>query len=146
MFPLLEPVEEKRVTRKSSLQQYEGKTLTVNSHNYQMPVCFDLLDFVDPRGGIRSHKIVIDFGKLNGYNYRIRKETSYTDDYVLFDHEGTEVRLLPEWFGKGFYKEHVNEKVLVTGTKDNIVGVRNKLELYSGTDYVTCDNPLPVVK
>lgn len=125
--------------RHSSIDQYGG-FLSVKKGGVNVPIRFDSLDWINCEG-IKTHPIIISDGTDIGFNFPVGHYTYITDDYILMDRKEVVVRKMPEWFGKGWYEKALNEKVF-TNFDNGSLGMRNKVNLRIGLDYVLTDEIL----
>lgn len=125
--------------RHSSIDQY-GSFLSVKKGGVNVPIRFDSLDWINCEG-IKTHPIIISDGTDIGFNFPVGHYTYITDDYILMDRKEVVVRKMPEWFGKGWYEKALNEKVF-TNFDNGSLGMRNKVNLRIGLDYVLTDEIL----
>lgn len=125
--------------RHSSIDQY-GSFLSVKKGGVNVPIRFDSLDWINCEG-IKTHPIIISDGTDIGFNFPVGHYTYITDDYILMDRKEVVVKKMPEWFGKGWYEKALNEKVF-TNFDNGSLGMRNKVNLRIGLDYVLTDEIL----
>lgn len=131
--------DEYNVRRHSSIDQY-GAFLSVKKGGVNIPLRFDSLDWINCEG-IKTHPIIISDGNDLGYNFPVGHYTYFTDTYLLGDRKEVVVEKLPHWFGEGWYEKALNEKVF-TNFDDASLGLRNRVDLRIGEDYVSADNIL----
>lgn len=142
---MLYPIEDSQVSRHSSIDQYRDFLSVIYQGGYT-PIVFDQLDGIDCNGAY-SHPVVISFSDDIGYQYKDAECTYFSDNFVYFDKEGVEQKLLPECMGgKGeFYDVFVRSNIFVNFDDDTSIGTHNKIRLRVGTDYVLANKTLPAV-
>ena len=125
--------------RHSSIDQY-GNFLSVKKGGVNIPIRFDSLDWINCEG-IKTHPIIISDGTDIGFNFPVGHYSYITDDYIIMDRKEVVVKKMPEWFGKGWYEKALNERVF-TNFDNGSLGMRNKVNLRIGLDYVLTDEIL----
>lgn len=121
----------------SSIAQYrEQPFLTGEVGGVALPIVSDYIDYIDC-DHIESHLVSMATSDDIGYEFPVGHYRYTTDQYVLVDHEGTETRMLPAWFGEGMYKEYVN-KLAFTNADNGALAVRNTENLRVGLEYASC--------
>ena len=125
--------------RHSSIDQY-GSFLSVKKGGVNVPIRFDSLDWINCEG-IKTHPIIISDGTDIGFNFPVGHYSYITDDYIIMDRKEVVVKKMPEWFGKGWYEKSLNERVF-TNFDNGSLGMRNKVNLRIGLDYVLTDEIL----
>lgn len=138
-IPILEPVMDSQVERKSSNYQYKG-FLSVLKRNSWVPISFDVLDYIDCNKVV-SHKAIVTDKEFIGYHYPVKECKYYIDQYVVSDSQKTTLKALDEWFGAGFYEAFEDKRVIVNADNGSL-GQRNELNLKVGLDYVTAKKTL----
>lgn len=132
-YKVLEPNEPHFTERKSSINQFDD-FLAVEKGGVSIPIVFDKLDGISCNT-VYSHPIALTLTPYIGYAYPVIKRRYTSDIYVLAQKYGVETKVLPSWFGPGFYQKKVNHDILVN-TDGGALGVHNDYDLYVGTDYV----------
>ena len=135
----LDDADETDVKRNSSIDQHR-EFLSVKKGMNAIPIRFDKLDWVNC-DGIKSHPIIISYGTDYGYNYQVRHYTYFTDKYLMMDRNEVVVKQLPHWYGEGWYEQHIGKKTF-TNFDDSSLGVRNRIDLRIGTDFVSAEEIL----
>lgn len=135
----LNDADETDIKRHSSINQY-GAFLSVEKGGVNVPLRFDSLDWINC-DGIKTHPVIVSDGNDLGFNFPVGHYTYFTDTYLLMDRKEVVVRQLPEWFGKGWYEKALNQKVF-TNFDESSLGVRNKVNLRIGLDYIISDEVL----
>lgn len=135
----LNDADETDIHRHSSINQYGG-FLSVKKGGVNVPLRFDSLDWINC-DGIKTHPVIVSDGNDIGFNFPVGHYTYFTDTYLLMDRKEVVVRQLPEWFGKGWYEKALNQKVF-TNFDESSLGVRNKVNLRIGLDYIKSENIL----
>lgn len=135
----LNDADETDIHRHSSINQYGG-FLSVKKGGVNIPLRFDSLDWINC-DGVKTHPIIVSDGNDLGYHFPVGHYTYFTDTYLLMDRKEVVVRQLPEWFGKGWYEKALNQKVF-TNFDESSLGVRNKVKLRIGLDYIISDEVL----
>lgn len=139
---ILEPVEEIRIERKSSIYQHRHM-LAVRRGDEWVPISFDILDGTLCEH-MKSHKGVLTDKPYIGYSFPVG-ECRYVSQLYLTGHqEGTELKKLPDWYGTGFYPSYYNREVLVNGA-NGALGERNDTTLRVGLDYCLAKKTLDAV-
>lgn len=143
-YPILEPITDTEIERKSSIKQYDS-VLAVQKAGVWLPIVSDMIDYIDC-DGVHSHEVILtDNDDYIGYEYPVEQVCYYTADYTKSDKVEDVIEQLPEWFGNGFYEKHISEETL-TNSDENALGVQNKTELTIGLDYYLAKNKLPAEK
>ena len=118
----------------SSINQYKDREyFTGLAGGVALPIVSDYIDYIDC-DHIESHPVSMSMGDDIGYDFPVGHYRYTTDQYVLVDHEGTETRLLPAWFGEGFYKAHVDKEAF-TNFDNGALAVHNEENLRVGLEY-----------
>lgn len=139
---ILEPDEKVRVERKASNLQFKHM-LAVYKGNQWVPIAFDVLDgFLCDE--TLTHKAILTDNPYIGYAYPVGKCRYVSDIYLQGDHKATELRVLPSWFGSGFYEEDIDRKTLVNSA-NGALGVHNDTTLNVGLDYCLAKETLDAV-
>lgn len=128
------------VERKSSVFQHSNK-LAVWKNNQWVPISFDDVDYISNSSGVVSHRAILADEDDIGYNFPVRTERFTLDTYLYMDHNEIVTKVLPKWFGEGFYEEYVKSKAFVNSDA-NALGTRNNYTLKVGLDYALADNTL----
>lgn len=139
-IPYLNPDEDRKVSRRSSLDQYRH-TFCVMERGGWTPICFDALEYIDCDRVVSHPAILTDDPNWIGYHYPIEELPMVEESYVYHDHYGTEVHPLPEEVGSGFYEKVVDAKAF-TNADNGALGVRNEKKLKVGLDYYLADHTL----
>ena len=122
---------------KSSAYQYKDREfLTGEVGGVTLPIVFDYIDYIDC-DHIESHPVTLTLGDDIGYDFPVGHYKYTTDQYVLVDHSGVETKMLPAWFGEGFYKEYV-DKLAFTNFDNGALAIRNEENLRIGLEYAKC--------
>lgn len=129
---ILEPVEKPRVERLSSIYQHKHM-LSVRHGSTWLPVAFDVLDGIIC-DEIRHHQAILTDKPYIGYTFPVQHCCYLSQTYVTGDQKGTELKVLPEWFGNGFYERAYNREVFVN-SDNGALGVVNRTNLTVGLDY-----------
>lgn len=129
---ILEPDEKVRVERKASNLQFKHM-LAVYKGNQWVPIAFDVLDGFLCNETL-THKAVLTDKPYIGYAYPMNSCRYLSDVYIQSDVKGTELKVLPSWFGAGFYEEKVDYGILVNSA-NGALGVHNDTTLNIGLDY-----------
>lgn len=125
--------------RHSSINQY-GAFISVKKGGVNIPLRFDSLDWINCEG-IKTHPVIISDGNDLGYNFPVGHYTYFTDTYLIMDRKEVVVKELPKWYGEGWYEKALNEKVF-TNFDDASLGMRNRVDLRIGKDFVLTDKIL----
>lgn len=143
MRRILTPVNDSKLTRESSINQFEDK-LAVLIKGEWVPLSFDIIDGINC-GKVRTHKAVLNIRPSLGYAYDVKECNYLTNSYLKSDDYRIETRALPEYYGAGFYQAKVDREILVNAD-NTALGVSNQKTLRVGTDYVRSRRVLkPVV-
>lgn len=139
---ILEPTETYRAERLSSIYQHKHM-LAVRKGDEWVPVAFDVLDgiFCDT---VRSHKAVLTDKPYIGYSFPVQECRYISELYLISDQRGVEKKVLPEWFGAGFYDSVYDRNILVNSA-NGALGVKNDTTLRVGLDYCLAKNTLDPV-
>lgn len=125
----------------SSVIQYKDRDFfTGLAGGVALPIVSDYIDFIDCTH-VQSHPVTMEMGDTIGYDFPVGHYRYTTDQYVLVDHSGTEIRQLPAWFGEGFYKEYV-DKLAFTNFDNGALAVHNEANLRVGLAYASCKKTL----
>lgn len=139
---ILEPVEERRVERKSSIYQHKHM-LAVRRGDEWVPISFDVLDGVDC-DHMKSHKAVLTDKPYIGYSFPVDECRYSSQLYIIGQQKGTELKVLPSFFGAGFYESNYDREVLVNSA-NGALGERNDITLRVGLDYCLAKKTLDPV-
>ena len=139
-IPFLEPEQDNEVKWKSSISQHSNKLSVVKGEEV-VPISYDVLDFIDC-DGTKSHRAVVADGDDIGFNFPTKQCCYYTDEYVYYDGDRTELRVLPHWFGEGMYEAQVEEFDFVNDDNASSLGVRNRYDITIGLNYALADETL----
>lgn len=139
---ILEPVEEIRAERKSSIYQHRHM-LAVRRGDEWVPIAFDILDGVEchtmkTRRGILTDKPYI------GYSFPVQECRYVSQLYVESDQKGAELKKLPDYYGPGFYQRVYDRDILVNSANGGL-GVKNDTTLRVGLDYCLAKKTLDPV-
>ena len=143
-YPILYPDEGgQQIHRHSSIDQFND-FLSVWKQGGWAPIVFDQLDGIKCEA-IKTHPVVISWGKDLGYIFPEAHCTFISDKFVYFDRTGVEQRILPSVFGGNgeLFPEYVNKNSFVNYDNGNSVGVRSEQKFRTGLSYVTADETLP---
>lgn len=135
----LNDADEYNVRRHSSVDQY-GSFLSVKKGGVNIPLRFDSLDWINC-DGIKTHPVIVSDGNDLGYHFPVGHYTYFTDTYLIMDRKEVVVKQLPKWYGEGWYEKALNQKVF-TNLDGASLGMRNRVKLRIGLDYVNCDKVL----
>lgn len=145
---ILFPDEGRNVVAHSSIDQYR-KFIATYERGGWAPIEFDFLDYVNCiscDGGDKyeavTHPVIIEFDDAIGYNFPIGECAYDAYEYPKFDRMGTELRVLPEEMGDGFY-EAVKEGEEIVNFDNAAVGTMNNYRLKVGQDYYLAADLLP---
>lgn len=133
--------DERKVKAYSSIDQY-SKFIATYERGGWTPIEFDYLDYIDC-DKVVSHPVIIEFDDRIGYHFPIGECGFTTDEYLLMDKEGTELRELSECMGGGFYESYDKSKVIINFDDDSALGTHNTYRLKVGYDYFLADEFLP---
>ena len=139
---VLEPTEEKRVERLSSIYQFRHM-LAVRKGDEWVPIQFDVLDGI-VCDKVLSHPAILTDKPYIGYAFPVGECRYISDMYVQSDQKGTELKALPEFFGSGFYESAYDRDIMVN-SDNGALGVHNDTTLRVGLDYVLAKNSLDPV-
>lgn len=137
-LPAIDSAETKRY---SSIYQHNNK-LAVFKNNTWKPIVFDSIDGITCKYGVRTHPVVLALKDDIGYTFPVGKDVFFTDKYIYRDHNETVLKVLPKWYGEGYYKDYV-ERDSFTQADNGLLAERNKYKLRVGLDYVLADVTLP---
>lgn len=132
-YEMIPDADTHNLERKSSISQHKGM-LAVRKRNELCPLVYDVIDGIDC-GKVYSHKAALSDGSHIGYTFPVGT-CRYVSEIYLMGQENRKVKKrLPEWFGIGFYDEHVVRDVFVNTDKDSL-GLEQERTLRIGKDYV----------
>lgn len=130
---------------KSSINQYHDRGFfTGEVGGVTLPIASDYIDYIDC-DCVHTHPVTMEYGDVTGYEYPVGHYCYTTDQYVMVDHHGTETRVLPAWFGEGFYKAFV-DKTAFTNFDNSALAIRNVEKLRIGLEYATCKKTITGVQ
>ncbi len=135
----LNDADENDIHRHSSVDQY-GAFLSVKKGGVNIPLRFDSLDWINCEG-VKTHPIIISDGTDLGFNFPVGHYTYFTDTYLVMDRKEVVVKRLPKWYGEGWFEKALDKKVF-TNFDDGSLGMRNRVDLRIGLDYVAADEVL----
>lgn len=135
----LPATDDARVKYHSSISQNNG-AIAVLAKGEWCYLEFDDLLYVGCEG-IKSERAVLVDNDYIGYNYDVKDQRFYTDTYIYHDNHSTELRVLPTWFGEGFYR-HTNEEYDFINANNGSFGVRNEYGLRVGLSYALAEKTL----
>lgn len=133
----IKPHEPQRLERRSSISQYSNM-LAVRRGDEWVPVVFDVLDNIVCKK-INTHKAMLATAPYVGYHFPVGEARYVNEQLVLSDQKGEEIRLLPEFFGSGFYKAKFDRDIIVNAA-NGALGEVNDVTLRVGLDYVLSDD------
>lgn len=133
--------DERKVKAYSSIDQY-SKFIATYERGGWTPIEFDYLDYIDC-DKVVSHPVIIEFDDKIGYHFPIGECGFTTDEYLLMDKEGTELRELSECMGGGFYEAYDKSKIIINFDDNSALGTHNRYRLKIGMDYFLADEILP---
>lgn len=142
-FPILYAEEKEQIHRYSSIDQFKDGFISAWKQGGWAPILFDQLDSIGECSGIKSHPVIVSFGKDLGYIFPEKKCTYVSDRFIYFDKQGVEQKVLPECFGEGFYDKWVDANIFVNFDSNNSVGTHSETTLRVGLAYVKADETLP---
>ncbi len=132
--------EHRTVTKSSISQARNSKLSTTNNLGQFFPIVWDHLDYIDC-DMVKSHQVIVSTVDELDYEYPVRECTYYTDEYIYVDEQGSELRVLPHWFGEGFYQKYYDNNSFIN-FDNQAFGTRNKETLQSGLHYVEASTDL----
>ena len=146
MSRMLYPVDDAKVHRHSSIDQFKGYLSAMKKGGWA-PIVFDKLDGITC-DGVKSHPVIINFTDEIGYVFPEAHCTYASDKFIYFDKEGVEQRLLPECMGGGgeTYEIFIRSNTFVNFGDNSSVGTRATKNLRTGLSYVIADKSLPAVE
>lgn len=137
--------EDNQAKWNSSIMQYKDREFfAALVGGVALPIVSDYIDFIDC-DHVESHLVSMTIGDDIGYDFPVGHYRYTTDRYVLVDHDSTETRMLPAWFGEGFYKKHI-DKLAFTNFDNGALGERNVENLRIGLEYATCKKTITAVE
>lgn len=139
---ILEPNEDNRLTRQSSTLQHEGM-LAVRRGNQWAPIAYDAIDGI-VCDKILAHKAVLTRKPYMGYSFPVEHCKYTSQSYIKSDQKGTELKVLDDFYGTGFYESAYDRKVLVN-SDNGALGERNTITTDVGLDYVLAKSSLDPV-
>lgn len=140
---ILRASDDRRIEKKSSVDQYR-RFLSVYKQGGWVPISYDVLESITCNE-VRSHRaIATDDENWNGYHYPIAYCKRAGGTYLLTDKQGTELKDLPEWQGKGKYEAFIDEQ-RVNNADNEAVGTSKSVTYKVGLDYYRAKSTLPPV-
>lgn len=136
---ILEPTEEHRLERKSSIYQNSGM-LAVRKGDEWVPIAFDSLDGI-VCNKVYSHKAVLTLNPYIGYQFPVKECRYISDLYVQSNQTGTDLLSLPEFYGAGFFEKKY-EREIVVNSATGALGEHEDVTLRVGLDYVLAKDTL----
>lgn len=142
--PMLYPDEQDQVHRSSSIDQFSDFVATYKKGGWA-PLVFDQLDGI-VCDEVKTHPVILTFGDI-GYVFPEGECEYSSDDFIYFDKEGLEQKVLPECFGGNgeFVEEWVDQNAFVNFDNNASVGTHNEGKLRVGLSMVLADKTLPPV-
>lgn len=137
-----EPVEEIRVERKSSIYQHRHM-LAVRRGDEWVPIQYDVLDGVGC-DCIQTHPAVLTDKPYIGYNFPVGECRYVSQLFVTGEQKGTELKVLPDFYGAGFYESAYDREVFVNAC-NGALGEKNDTTLRIGLDYCLAKKTLDPV-
>lgn len=139
---ILEPIEDTKVQRHSSIYQNRGM-LAVRRGDEWVPIAYDVFNGVNCKE-VKSQKAVLTIEPYIGYQFPVKECRYLSQMYVASDQKGEELKVLPDYYGAGFYSSKYNREVLVDSA-NGALGVVNDTTLRVGTDYVLANETIDPV-
>lgn len=138
----LEPDEERRVERHSSIYQHKHM-LAVRRGDEWVPIAFDVLDGFGCKETY-THKAVLTDKPYIGYSFPVGECSYASDVYVSSNQQGQRLRALPAWYGAGFYEDNIDRTILINSAS-GALGNHQETTLRVGLDYCLATMTLPAV-
>ena len=138
-IPILEPNDNPKVHYHSSISQHKNK-LSVIQQGEWIPISYDAMDAITCDGIIHHPEIVTD-GDDIGFNYNVAEAHFFTNQYIYHDEHHTEIKELPEWFGKGLYEDFIDADSYINAD-NGALGSTNRYTLRIGTRYALAEETL----
>lgn len=143
-IPILFAVPDDHVVdRKSSISQHTDKLGHWKKGQF-LPLVFDKLDYIDC-DRIVSHKSTLSNGTDIGFDYPTGSCTIYSNNYLYGDIRETIVKVLPSWYGNGFYESFLDKFTMINSSSSSL-GLACRQQLAVGLDYVKCKTVLDPVE
>lgn len=139
----LDPIFEDDVVRDSSIYQHKD-LLSVMKRGEWCPLVFDVIEGVEC-GNIKSHKAALRISPGLNYTFPVDTCTYTKDTYILSQKDKTELRLLPDFYGVGFYEVR-DRKNVFTNADGQALGSHEEKILRVGKDYVRARDTLDAVE
>ena len=136
-------VEKRRLGRYSSIYQNRGM-LSIRRGDEWVPICYDVLE-KQVCDQILHHKGFLVDEDYIGYQFPVKECTYLSQQYIVSDQKGTELKVLPDWYGAGFYEEAYNRDIVVN-SDNGALGTTQATTLRVGLDYVLAKDTLDPVK
>lgn len=128
------PDENNQAEWRSSINQYKDREFfTGLVGGVALPIVSDYIDYIGC-DRIESHPVTMTMGDNIGYDFPVGHYKYTTEQYVMVDHTGLETKLMPAWYGEGFYKEHV-DKIAFTNFDNGALGIAQDVNLKVGLEY-----------
>lgn len=139
----INPISDDSVERRSSIYQHKD-LLSVMERGEWCPLIFDIIEGVEC-GVIKTHKTAIRIKDGLNYTFPVGSCRYVSNTYFLTQKDKTELRVLPEYYGTGFYETH-ERKNMFTNIGKHALGNRQEKILRVGKDYVMAKNILKAVE
>lgn len=137
------PIYEDNLVRKSSIYQH-GDLLCVMKKGEWCPLVFDVIDGVEC-GKIKSHKSCLRIKDGLNYTFPVGNCHYTSDIFYLSQKDKTELKVLPDYYGTGFYESHERKNVF-TNAGSEALGNHQEKSLRVGKDYVMAKKILKAVE
>lgn len=139
----INPIFEDSIQRKSSIYQHKD-LLSVMKRGEWCPLVFDVIEGVECRK-IKSHKACLRISPGLDYTFPVGTCKYTKDTYYLSQKDKIEKRVLPDYYGTGFYETHERKNVFTNADKYALGNHQEKI-LRVGKDYVMAKNILKAVE
>lgn len=137
------PIPDEPMERKSSIYQHKD-LFCVMERGEWCPVVFDMIDRIEC-GKIYSHKVALRIAPGLGYTFPVGTCKHVKNTYFLTQKDETELRVLPDYYGTGFYQTH-ERKNMLTNIGKEAFGNRQEKILRVGKDYCISKKTLEAIE
>lgn len=141
---ILKASDDRRLEEKSSIDQYKN-FLSVYRQGGWVPIAYDVLESIGCDGARTHRAIMTDDKDWGGYHYPVATCRRLRGKHLLTDHQGTELKDLPEWQGEGKYEDFVDE-LRITNADNEAVGTADQVSYKVGLNYYACKKTAPAVE
>lgn len=139
----INPISDESVERRSSIYQHKD-LLSAMEKGEWCPLVYDVIDGIEC-GKIKSHKAALRIKDGLNYTFPVGTCTYTSDIFYLSQKDKTELRVLPDYCGTGFYETHERKNVFTNAGLEALGNHQEKV-LRVGKDYAMAKNILKAVE